>query len=220
VIPRPPRILRALLSLLSPPDERAFVLGDLDEEFAERSRETGPGRAWAWYARQTIGSLVPLALMRAGRRSVPQPRSPAMFSDIGGDARFTWRQARRHPVASAAVVLTIALALSSGAAVGTITAVVLLKPLPLTDAGRVVRILDDNTATSGGGTSVSAVDMRDLRERSREFAAITTFCLTNRWPCEWHGWERDSIVSSASIRCWGARSPPKTTCPAAPRPLS
>ena len=52
--PRPPRLAAAVLARQLPADERAELIGDLDEEFAVRAATSAPRRALAqlWYWHQ------------------------------------------------------------------------------------------------------------------------------------------------------------------------
>ena len=90
---------RALLSLLLPPDARAMIVRDLDDEYARfippsRSRL----RATAWYCRQVVGSVVPAlsdARQAAGRAAVA---SLSRSTEPGGTSRLAtgWPSGRNH----------------------------------------------------------------------------------------------------------------------------
>lgn len=64
--PRPPLLATWLLGLVLPSTERAYVLGDLFEEYVLRARTQTGSVAW-WYWGQACRSLVPL-LTSAARR--------------------------------------------------------------------------------------------------------------------------------------------------------
>ncbi len=60
----PPRLAERLLTWSLSPDERAAVLGDLAEEFSERTDWTNSSAARRWYWRQALTSIPPNALRR------------------------------------------------------------------------------------------------------------------------------------------------------------
>lgn len=62
---RPPCLATMLLALASSRRERAFLLGDLEEEFHALREARGQGAADAWYWSQVLRSLGPLVLARA-----------------------------------------------------------------------------------------------------------------------------------------------------------
>ncbi|HSA56245.1 MAG TPA: ABC transporter permease [Gemmatimonadaceae bacterium] len=165
-----PGFARWFLLCVSPPDEREFLLDDLDEEFAELAAAEGRGRAVRWYWRQLLTSAWPLAL----RRLRPRPRggpSPSASRGIGDDARFAVRLARRNVVPSLTIVATIALGIAGTTAVFSVVEGVLLRPLPIEDPGQVVRfrLLHRNGRL---GTSVAWPDLQDYRAQTRAFDAM------------------------------------------------
>lgn len=75
----PPRLARWLVRLAAGED-RTFVLSDLEEELARQAGGRGDRAARRWYWRQTVTSLVPLALLRV--RTVPRAaRVPLLTAD-------------------------------------------------------------------------------------------------------------------------------------------
>lgn len=58
--------------------------------------------------------------------------------DLGGDVRFAWRQLRKNPAFSVLAVLTLALGIGGTVALSSVVYGVLLRPLPMPDAQRVV----------------------------------------------------------------------------------
>ena len=61
--PTPPRAARWLLVALAS-DGTEGMEGDLEEEFRDRCRTLGPGRARRWYAKEVVVSVVPLFRVR------------------------------------------------------------------------------------------------------------------------------------------------------------
>jgi hypothetical protein len=97
---RPPNLPRAILRAAVPFEDRAAIIGDLDEEFRTRMGG-GTASAARWYWRQALAS-VPGALRLRWRRA-------AIFGDVAGDLRRASRLCRREPGFAAAAVATIAL---------------------------------------------------------------------------------------------------------------
>ena len=59
-----PRVIRWLITIMAPTDNRDFLLDDLDEEYMGRRATCGTIRALAWLLSQTARSLGPLAMTR------------------------------------------------------------------------------------------------------------------------------------------------------------
>ncbi len=172
--PVPPALARRLIALAAPRAERAFVMGDMEEEFAARLRSAGAAPARRWYWRQTIASLVPLARMRfaagerAGRR---EWTGDPMWRDVIDDLRYAVRVGRRNPMLSAAVTATMVLGIAVTTAVFTVVNGVLLRPLPFPHSERVVRIgvILRNGVPS---TSMAWPDLQDYKRDARAFDAL------------------------------------------------
>jgi hypothetical protein len=138
------------------------LVGDLDEEFRrEILAERGPLRAWAWYWRQTLGSLPPAIALRVG---------PAL-RQVPGDVRYALRLWRTRPAFAAAAVLTQAVGIAVATAVVAVAYAILLKPLPYPDAARLVQIFE-GTARPG---LFSYQDFVDLRRATRSFEQVAGF---------------------------------------------
>jgi hypothetical protein len=129
----------ALLHRLALPDDRPFIVDDLDEEFIDRVRIFGPVRARAWYVSQVVLSLPSLVRLRLSHRD-PHPMRSPMFSGLGSDFRDALRRARRAPPSAAAMILISALGIGASTAVYTVVDAVLMTPLPFAGSVRVVRI--------------------------------------------------------------------------------
>src|SRR6185503_10459098 len=108
---RPPAIARWLLRRATPIDDRNDVLGDLAEEFAARAASGRPSEARAWYWRQTLRSIGPLAARRVKERPTPRLHwsAAAMLHDVRSDLRYASRRAMQTPIASVAIVFAVTL---------------------------------------------------------------------------------------------------------------
>lgn len=157
---RPPRIARALIRVLTPRADRPFVLADLDETFDRLARERGAGPARGWYRRQAAMSVVPLVASRVG---------DLVGGLRAGDVRFALRQMRRRPQYAVGVSGTLALGLASAFVLGGLAWSVWLRPLPLPDSERLVRVWERGPADPVGERvryPVSPPLLERLRDRS------------------------------------------------------
>jgi predicted permease len=132
---RPPRLAQWLLTRCVWPDERAAVLGDLDEQFHEQVDSAGAVRASLWYWREALRLIWGLcwwAVRLACRRAV------SMATD---DVRYALRRLRKWPAASLVSIATLACAIGAAAATWTVVSAVLLHPLPaLREPDRLVSV--------------------------------------------------------------------------------
>ncbi|HVW04620.1 MAG TPA: ABC transporter permease [Vicinamibacterales bacterium] len=131
---RPPRLAEWLLARFVWADERATVLGDLDEQFGEQVASIGAARASLWYWREALRLIWGFWwwALRLGCR-----RAATMATD---DVRYAMRRLRKQPVASLVSVATLACAIGAAAATWTLVSAVLLHPLKLDRADRIVDI--------------------------------------------------------------------------------
>lgn len=185
-VPRVPRWSRALVRRAVDPEDRPYVLGDLEERFQQIASTHGPGAARRWYRLQAARS-VPAAFRRAfGGPSIPW--------GLAADVRVGARSLVRRPVYAAGVAGTLALGLASACAVLLVLWEVWLSPLPFPDPGRVVTVMEiqlpeteapppvgDGALSAGWRLSPPLVD--DLRRR--EWANLTAVAGVSRDTYEW-----------------------------------
>ncbi len=94
-----------------------------------------------------------------------------MWRSIGEDAGYAFRIARRNPVVSLTIVLTVALGIGVTTAVFSVVNGVLLKPLPFVGSDRVVQlgmVLGKSQQASG----MAYPDMLDFQRDSRSTSSI------------------------------------------------
>jgi putative ABC transport system permease protein len=91
------------------------------------------------------------------------------------DLRYACRIYRKHPALTAAGLATIAMAVAINTAIFSLVDSVLLAPLALPDADRVVRIEERHPA---GRQNLTGATFADLRSRSRSLRAVASFRLT------------------------------------------
>ena len=89
------------------------------------------------------------------------------------DIRYALRSFRRAPGFTLVALITLALGIGGTTAIYSIVDGVLLRPLPYSDPGRILRI--NRIGATGGLDSFSAADYRDLKKDATSFSAIAGY---------------------------------------------
>ncbi len=149
-------------------DDRAVdVLGDLEELSAGRTRM---GARW-W----VLGQVLRLTWRRVTRRdlkpSSPRARSAASLAD---DVRISFRAIRRSPGVSAAIVMTLALAIGATTALFTVADAVLFKALPFDAPDRLV-VFWETEPPDMRRAATSPPNLVDFREGADGFEAFAGY---------------------------------------------
>jgi hypothetical protein len=97
-------------------------------------------------------------------------RSPFLGGAIY-DVRHAWRLILSQPAFSAVVAVTLALGIGVSAAVLSLSAAVLLTPLPFPDSARLVALHATNSA-GGFGNELSYLDFQDIRGDAAPFESV------------------------------------------------
>jgi predicted permease len=92
------------------------------------------------------------------------------------DLRYALRTLARTPGFVAVTLLTLMLGIGANLAIFTVVNAVLLRPLPIADPDRVVRIFDDLTGTGARNAGMSVPEMQDI-EKAGLFSHISAI-----WP--------------------------------------
>jgi predicted permease len=183
-----------LLRLL-PPADRAVVVGDLDEEFAHRTRADGPGAAARWYRRQALASI-PFAIRLRGRARRRRSRvdassnREALLPQLAQDARYTVRSWRREPLFAATAIVTQSLGIAVAAAVLSVAYGVLVAPLPYANPDDLLRILEGDRSGQ-----LSYPDYVELRRSTRSLSHVVGFNGGSR-TLTGHGGEAERVASA------------------------
>ena len=96
------------------------------------------------------------------------------MSKLLQDLRYAFRLLLKNPGFSAVAILTLALGIGANSAIFSVVNTVLLRPLPLPNADRVV-ILNELFLNSGGWGTVSAPNLKDWREQNTVFEHIAAY---------------------------------------------
>jgi predicted permease len=99
------------------------------------------------------------------------------WDELHQDARYGLRQLRRNPGFTLVAVLTLALGIGANTALFSFADAILLRPLPVVQPSRVLRI--SNATPENPVAGVSYPDYRDLRAESRTFSGMVAYRLTD-----------------------------------------
>jgi predicted permease len=102
-----------------------------------------------------------------------ETRRSEWLSELGQDVRYALRQMRANPRFTLVTMLTLAVGLGASTTIFGIANAVMLRPLPVFDADRLVLI--SGTTPTGSTFSVSEPDFLDWRARARSVAGIAAF---------------------------------------------
>ncbi len=173
------RMAEWLLRRLSSADEAWWIIDDLREAFADHCSADGERAARRWYRREVLASLFPLLSRRLDRRRrAAASHGAPMWQNLRGDLAYSLRLARRAPLGSAAIVLTMVLGIGATTAVFNVVNAVLLHSLPFPDADRTVRLTEAWKDNAGG--SLAYPDLLDFRRDVAAFADVTGVAVTTR----------------------------------------
>ena len=94
------------------------------------------------------------------------------------DLRYALRTLARTPGFVAVTLLTLMLGIGANLAIFTVVHAVLLRPLPIADPDRVVRIFDDFTVTGARNVGLSVPELQDI-EQSGVFSQVSAIWATS-----------------------------------------
>jgi putative ABC transport system permease protein len=100
------------------------------------------------------------------------------MAPLAHDLRYALRTLARTPGFVAVTLLTLVLGIGANLAIFTVVRAVLLRPLPIQEPDRVVRIFDDLAGASARDAGMSVPEMQDL-EKSGVFSRVSAI-----WPVD------------------------------------
>ena len=164
---------------------RADIVGDLHEAFAEVSARRGAAAALAWYCVEAGRLAVRAVARRALRPSLPYARFPrsgggTLMDRLFLDLRYALRSIAKQPTTTAAIVLTLGLAIGANAAVFGVVNAMLLHPFVVPDVDRIVMPMTTSPRFQEHRETVSPADFLDWR-RSLAGGAIEHVAATAWW---------------------------------------
>src|SRR5579864_626882 len=174
-----PRLARLLLAVAAPPEDRADLLADLQEEALALARSQSPRIARAWYRQQALGSIVPLLKQRAAglvdRDAYTERQMTPFPHDLWNTARIALKQSARRLRFewryALGVVVILGVGIGPATAMLSIVERVLLQPLAYQDPDRLglVRI---NLGQIQNSPGLSPGEVLDLRKTQGLFASV------------------------------------------------
>jgi len=88
------------------------------------------------------------------------------------DVRYAWRALRARPAFAAAAILTLGLGIGMTTAIFSVVNGVVLQPLPLRDASRLISICENHPGATADWCSIAPPNVEDIAARARSIAAI------------------------------------------------
>lgn len=169
-----------------PPARAEEIVEELAQHLAQRYEEAAAGGATEEEALAIAVADVPSraelteAVRQADRRPPAAAMSPGisqrpdLLREVWQDVRYALRLLHRAPGFSAVVVCTLAIGIGANTLIFSAVNALLLRPIPVTDPGRVVRVYQASADGSSMFGSFSYPDYRDLRDAGvlQELAAF------------------------------------------------
>jgi putative ABC transport system permease protein len=165
----PPATALWLLRRCLPHDLCESAIGDLEEERSAR----GKGRAWFWA--QSLGIALGYVWLGGPRdeRLRARKQGDGHVEGLSRNVRYAARGLVRTPAFTVVAVLTLALGIGANTAIFSVVNALLIRPLPLPDSDRLVRILGIDK--DGRRQYLSAPDYADVKRQAQRFEAFTPF---------------------------------------------
>jgi putative ABC transport system permease protein len=164
----PPRLARWLLKSFLPEAAQAEILGDLEEEFHERSRSTA--RSWYWWQALRFSAFFLAQLMVDRIHST----AAALIERGHVGVRQTLRSLVRTPTFSLVVITMMAIGIGLNTAIFSFVYAILFRPFPYRDPAALVRVTSINQR-NGNTTQSSWPDLEDWRAHNRTFTDLALY---------------------------------------------
>jgi predicted permease len=165
-----PLAARVLLRLVDP-RVREFIGGDLEEAYGVAAALDGPVRARRWAVGQAAAAVAQYP-WRPPRSDSHAARGDGVMRTLWQDLRYGGRTALRQPAFSFVVVLTLALAIGANTVIFSFANILLIRPLPIADSGRVGWLALIDPQTRSDRAPVSIPEFLDYRASMTSFASL------------------------------------------------
>jgi len=160
-MPRADRLYRVLLRLY-PAEFRGEYGREMTQLFRDRARREPLLRVWLDVARDLVVT-------------VPREQASVLMNDV----RYALRTIRRAPAFSAAVMLTVALAIAANTAMFTVVNGVLLRPLPFAEPHRLIQVAEKNDRLNLPNFGASVLNFVSWRDQTRAFDQLAAIGFTS-----------------------------------------
>jgi predicted permease len=177
---------RWIVRVVAPPDQREWMLADLEDEGAARANASGHTAARRWVRRQVFASAGPL-LRRRLESAITELRRLFMniLSGLSGDIVLAVRRLREAPVFAVICIATLAIGIGGNSAVYTLIDRMLLKRLPVPQPEELYRVGETNAccvnAGLAGSFSLFSYNLyQQLRDATPEFTDLAAFQANTR----------------------------------------
>jgi predicted permease len=98
---------------------------------------------------------------------------------IWNDITYALRMMRRTPLFTAAVVLTVTLAIAANTTIFSVVNAVMLRPLPFKDPGRLMQVAEKNDKLNLPSFGSSVLNFLSWREQTQSFEALAAIASNN-----------------------------------------
>jgi putative ABC transport system permease protein len=184
--------LIAVASILVPRAERADWRREWEAELEHRWGSLDRSRQLSWRTsmdliRRAFGALPDAAWIR---------RQFTADADLVHDIRHTARLLAKTPGVTAIALLVFAIGIGATTAIASLADTLLVRPLPLPDADRIVTLWERNRATGIEREDVAPGNAIDWVRRARSFQAIATI---EPWSVDYTGGTEPEVMLAAKV---------------------
>jgi putative ABC transport system permease protein len=107
------------------------------------------------------------------KEQVREEQLGSWLRSVLGDCRYGFRQLRKNPGATAVMAFTLALGIGATTAIFSVVYGVLLRPLPYTEASRIMAVFE--VSSEGRWAHLADPNFDDFRDQNRSFQAIAKY---------------------------------------------
>jgi putative ABC transport system permease protein len=173
-----PRFAIWLLTKRLAADWQDFVLGDLEEEFQQRSTiSVLRARRWLWWQVIRCLALPPHAFRHSQSFELPR-RGDSVMRTLVADLRYALRALFHAPSFALGVIAILTLGIGANAAIFSIVNAVLLRPLPFEEPDRLVRLFHTPPQNAFPGIPrfpVSPANFYDWKRDAKTFESMAIY---------------------------------------------